>query len=133
MKTAVYTICKNEINRLNRWLEYGKLHDYMVVLDTGSTDGTWEALQQASRIYQNLIIEQKTFTPWKFNIARNYNLEMITQDVLMNSSASMSGKKSKRPSWNILMSPTLQLLAWISIQKRCSLVNDLTRMGRILE
>ena len=81
MKTAVYTICKNEINRLNRWLEYGKLHDYMVVLDTGSTDGTWEALQAASRIYPNLIIEQKIFTPWKFNIARNYNLEMIPQDV----------------------------------------------------
>jgi len=81
MKTAVYTICKNEIKNLDRWIYYGNTYDYRVLLDTGSTDGTWEKLQEISKTDSGLIIEQKEFTPWRFNIARNYNLDMVPQDV----------------------------------------------------
>ena len=81
MKTAVYTICKNEIKNLERWLYYGSFYDYRVLLDTGSTDGTWEALQKYSKKDPNLIIEQKVFNPWDFSIARNYNLDMVPYDV----------------------------------------------------
>ncbi len=81
MKTAVYTICKNEINNLKRWLYYGSFYDYRVLLDTGSTDGTWEVLQEFSKNDSNLIIEQKIFDPWHFGNARNYNLSMVPEDV----------------------------------------------------
>ena len=81
MKTAAYTICKNEIKYVEKWLYYSKDFTYRVLLDTGSTDGTWEALQEAAKSDPNLIIEQKTWTPWHFSQARNYNLAMIPQDV----------------------------------------------------
>lgn len=81
MKTAAYTICKNEIKFVEKWLYYSKDFTYRVLLDTGSTDGTWEALQEAAKSDPNLIIEQKIFTPWHFSVARNYNLNMIPKDV----------------------------------------------------
>lgn len=81
MKTAIYTICKNEIHNLKRWLYYGSFYDYRVLLDTGSTDGTWEALQEYVKHDPNLIIEQKIIEPWHFSVARNYNLAMVPQDV----------------------------------------------------
>ena len=77
MITAAYTICKNEIQFVEKWLYYTKDFDYRVILDTGSTDGTYEAFKKAD----NVIVEQKIFTPWKFNVARNYNLEMIPKEV----------------------------------------------------
>lgn len=81
MKTAVYTICKNELKYVDKWLYYGKFYDYRVLLDTGSTDGTWEKLQAMARVDNNLIIEQRIFTPWNFSVARNYNLAMVPDDV----------------------------------------------------
>lgn len=81
MKTAVYTICKNELKNLDRWLHYGSFYNYRVLLDTGSTDGTWEALQKFAKKDQSLIIEQKIFEPWHFANARNYNLSMVPEEV----------------------------------------------------
>lgn len=81
MKTAVYTICKNELKFVDKWLFYGQYYDYRVLLDTGSTDGTWERLQECTSNDPNLIIEQKIITPWHFSEARNYNLDMVPKDV----------------------------------------------------
>lgn len=81
MKTAAYTICKNELKYVEKWLYYTSNFTYRVLLDTGSTDGTWEALQEAASNDPNLIIEQKTYTPWHFSNARNYNLDMIPEEV----------------------------------------------------
>jgi glycosyltransferase involved in cell wall biosynthesis len=81
MITAAYTICKNELKYVEKWLYYTKDFNYRVLLDTGSTDGTWEALQEAAKSDPNLIIEQKVFTPWKFNVARMHNLDMIPNEV----------------------------------------------------
>lgn len=39
-KLAVYSICKNEKNNLLTYLNAAKDADYIVILDTGSTDGT---------------------------------------------------------------------------------------------
>jgi hypothetical protein len=80
-KTAAYTICKNELKYVEKWLYYTAKHDYRVLLDTGSTDGTWEELQKISKSDPGLIIEQKIFTPWKFDVARKYNLAMVPNDV----------------------------------------------------
>jgi len=81
MKTAVYTICKNELPNLERWLHYGKAYTYRVLLDTGSTDGTWETLQELAKTDPNLLIQQRFIRPWKFDVARNYNLSMVPNEV----------------------------------------------------
>jgi glycosyltransferase involved in cell wall biosynthesis len=81
MKTAAYTICKNEIKYVEKWLYYADHFTYRVILDTGSTDGTWEKLQELAKSDPGLIIEQKIFDPWIFCDARNYNLAMIPEDV----------------------------------------------------
>ena len=80
-KTAAYTICKNELKYVEKWLYYTEKHDYRVILDTGSDDGTWEELQRAAEKDPGLIIEQKIFTPWRFDTARRYNLNMVPADV----------------------------------------------------
>lgn len=77
MKTAAYTICKNEIKKLDPWLYYTKDFDYRVVLDTGSTDGTFEALQQVP----NIILNQLVLEEFRFDTARNVNLMMVPEDV----------------------------------------------------
>jgi glycosyltransferase involved in cell wall biosynthesis len=95
--TANHTICKNEFllsngnpsNFIDTWLFYSKDMDYKVILDTGSTDGTWEYLQQCAAKDPSIIIEQKTFVPWNFSEARNYNLAMIPSHVTWAFSADM--------------------------------------------
>ena len=77
MKTAAYTICFNEIKKVDQWLYYTKDFDCRVVLDTGSTDGTFEILKKVPKI----IIHQMRNEPFKFNEHRNFNLSMVPQDV----------------------------------------------------
>ena len=75
MKVAVYTICKNELNNIPRWLEAVQEADEIVVLDTGSTDGSWELLQQSGiKCHQSII------TPWRFDVARNEALQLVSAD-----------------------------------------------------
>lgn len=75
MKLCVYAICKNEITNIQRWLDAVKEADEVVVLDTGSTDGTWEILQKSSvKCYQKII------NPWRFDVARNYALSLVPKD-----------------------------------------------------
>lgn len=81
-KTAVYTILKNEKKYIEKWLYYATPFDYRVLLDTGSTDGSWELLQEYAEKDPNLIIEQKVFEPWRFDTARKYNLAMIPEEVV---------------------------------------------------
>lgn len=79
--TAAYTICKNEINKINKWYQYASMFDYMVVLDTGSEDGTYEFLLEKSKNDPKFIVEQKIFFPFDYSEARNYNLNMVPLDV----------------------------------------------------
>ena len=44
-KVCVYAICKNEEQFVDRWMESMSEADQVVVLDTGSDDGTVERLQ----------------------------------------------------------------------------------------
>lgn len=75
MRLCVYAICKNEVDRLDAWLEAVKEADEVVVLDTGSNDGSWELLKAA-----NIKAYQKIITPWRFDTARNIALELIPRD-----------------------------------------------------
>ena len=45
-KICVYAIAKNEIKFVERWYESVKEADYVCVLDTGSTDGTFERFKE---------------------------------------------------------------------------------------
>lgn len=81
MKTCAYTILKDEVKFIEKWLYYTKDFTYRCLLDTGSTDGSWELLQEAASKDSNLIIEQKEFTPWHFSVARNYNMAMCPDDI----------------------------------------------------
>lgn len=81
MITCAYTICKDELQYVEKWLYYTKDFTYRCLLDTGSTDGTYEVLLKAKESDPNLILEQKSFVPWRFDTARKYNLAMVPDHV----------------------------------------------------
>lgn len=83
VKIAVYAICKNEIQNVDKWLDSFGVADYVCVLDTGSTDGTWERLQARAAASSNIIIKQQTFTPWRFDTARNVSMTLIPEDAVI--------------------------------------------------
>lgn len=77
---TVYAICKDEKNNVDKWLKsFGKA-DHVCILDTGSTDGTWELLQEKINEYPNLIISQKVIKPWRYDTARNESMKLIPED-----------------------------------------------------
>ena len=81
IKIATLSICKNEIDFLPNFLEHNKNADYICILDTGSTDGTWEYLQEQAQLNPKIIIEQKIFEHFKFDETRNYSLHLLPEDV----------------------------------------------------
>lgn len=80
---TVYAICKNEKYNVEQWLNSFKYADYMCITDTGSTDGTWELLQEQQKKYKNLIIQQVEINPWRFDKARNKSMEIIPKGTNM--------------------------------------------------
>ena len=80
VKLTVYAICKNEKKNIYQWLDCFKSADYLCVLDTGSTDGTWEILQEKTKEIPNLIIDQQIIDPWRYDTARNKSMELIPKD-----------------------------------------------------
>lgn len=76
MRICIYAICKNEIDKIKDWLLMVQESDCVVVLDTGSTDGTWEFLQSQD----NIICEQKIIEPFRFDVARNEALKLVPED-----------------------------------------------------
>jgi len=76
MKVAVYTICKNESKHVDRFMDSCEGADYVVILDTGSDDDSVERLRERGAIVTQMLIE-----PWRFDDARNRNLELVPDDV----------------------------------------------------
>ena len=76
-KVCIYAICKNESQFVEKWLDSMSEADYIVVLDTGSTDDTYEKLKNDPRVYR---VEQKVITPWRFDVARNESLKLVPDD-----------------------------------------------------
>lgn len=83
IKLAVYAICKDEKKNIRKYVECFNKADYLCILDTGSTDGTWEYLQNIKSKYPNLIIDQKIIDPWRYDTARNLSLELVPKDTTM--------------------------------------------------
>ena len=75
MKVVVYAICKNEARFAPRWMASMSEADQVVVLDTGSTDGTAEALRALGAR-----VEVAVISPWRFDVARNRALDMVDED-----------------------------------------------------
>lgn len=76
-KICIYAICKDEKQFVKQWLDSMSEADYIVVLDTGSTDGTYELLKNDKRVYR---VEQQTISPWRFDVARNESLKLVPED-----------------------------------------------------
>ena len=74
-KIAVYAICKNEEQFVNRWVKSMSEADEIFVLDTGSTDNTVEKLKSLG-----VTVKQEVITPWRFDVARNKSLDLVPQD-----------------------------------------------------
>lgn len=51
--------------------------DLIAVLDTGSTDGTYERFLELSKNDDKLIVSQKTYTPWRFDTPRNDCMDLV--------------------------------------------------------
>ncbi|MCS7317445.1 MAG: glycosyltransferase family 2 protein [Candidatus Dojkabacteria bacterium] len=84
MKIYLNTICKNEIDIID---EYINKHinepriTGIYILDTGSTDGTYEKLLEYTKKYPNkLFVNQKTYTKFYFDVARNDASAMLPKD-----------------------------------------------------
>lgn len=76
-KICVYAICKNESHFVDRWLDSMQEADYIVVLDTGSDDDTYEKLKGDPRVTR---VEQTIIDPWRFDTARNESLKLVPDD-----------------------------------------------------
>lgn len=76
-KICVYAICKNEMSNVKKWIKSMMEADYIVVLDTGSTDGTYEYLKTCGYINR---VEQMTFDPFRFDHARQTSLSLAPDD-----------------------------------------------------
>lgn len=76
-KICVYAICKNESKFIDKWLDNMSEADYIVVLDTGSTDGSYKKLKEDKRVTR---VEKKIIKPWRFDVARNESMKLIPDD-----------------------------------------------------
>ncbi len=92
LKIHVYTIAKNEEQFCERWATSAKLADGLHVLDTGSTDNTVAVLKELGVNVQRTSFDSwKTLdeykaivardgNPWRFDVPRNQNIDMIPLD-----------------------------------------------------
>ena len=75
MKVTVYAIAKDEERFAARWARSMGEADHVVVLDTGSGDGTVEALTA-----RGVTVRQEIVSPWRFDEARNRSMALIPED-----------------------------------------------------
>ena len=78
MKVAVYTIALNELQFVEKWFESAKDADYLLIADTGSTDGT---VEKARELGINVV--DVRVSPWRFDDARNAALAALPLDIDM--------------------------------------------------
>lgn len=74
-KVCVYAIAKNEEKFVDRWVASMCEADELIVVDTGSSDGTAERLKE-----HGVKVYRETITPWRFDTARNISLSHVPED-----------------------------------------------------
>jgi glycosyltransferase involved in cell wall biosynthesis len=75
LQVSIYTIALNEIQFVERWVNAHKDHATLVVADTGSTDGTPQALRDLGVQVHDIHVK-----PWRFDDARNTALALTPAD-----------------------------------------------------
>lgn len=75
IKIAVYAISLNEIKHCERFVKACQGADYIVVADTGSTDGTVKTLRRLGAMVYSIHVR-----PWRFDVARNAALALVPPD-----------------------------------------------------
>jgi glycosyltransferase involved in cell wall biosynthesis len=78
MRAAIYTIALNELQFVERWYESAKDADYLLIADTGSTDGTVELARELG-----INVVEVRVNPWRFDDARNAALAALPLDIDM--------------------------------------------------
>lgn len=77
-RLSLCMIVKNEAKTLEKCLQYARPHvDEMVIIDTGSTDGTQEIARRYADIYEEIE------WPNSFAKARNYSFDKATGDYIL--------------------------------------------------
>lgn len=76
MRIAVYAIAKNEAHNVEQWAQSCVEADVRIIVDTGSTDETVERARKAG-----VSVHSQIFNPWRFDVARNFALALIPEDV----------------------------------------------------
>lgn len=76
MRIAVYTIARDEEPQVERFLESVSDADLVSVTDTGSSDGTVDALRAGGAQVQEVSVR-----PFRFDVARNASLALLPDDV----------------------------------------------------
>lgn len=75
MKIGIYALAKNERKHVDAWAESCREADVRVVTDTGSTDGTVEALGSAG-----VTVAHGYVCPWRWDDAHNLSLHHLPAD-----------------------------------------------------
>jgi glycosyltransferase involved in cell wall biosynthesis len=76
VKIAVYAIALNESKHVKRWAEATKGADVRIVLDTGSTDNTYDLLLE-----HGIEAHRATLSDFRFDVARNMALDLVPSNV----------------------------------------------------
>lgn len=76
MRVAVYTIALNEEKFVESWYESAREADYLLIADTGSTDGTVAKAQSFGINVSHVVVK-----PWRFDMARNAALAALPADI----------------------------------------------------
>jgi glycosyltransferase involved in cell wall biosynthesis len=77
MKVAVYTIALNEEQFVETWYNSVKDEaDYLLIVDTGSTDKTVEKARALG-----INVAEISVKPWRFDTARNASLALVPTDM----------------------------------------------------
>lgn len=78
-KVCVYTICKNEINGIEKWYNSLSEADMIVLCDTGSNDGTWEYIKDKTNKDSRFKVMQYIHNEEIFHFAkaRNVSLDFV--------------------------------------------------------
>jgi glycosyltransferase involved in cell wall biosynthesis len=103
MRIGIYGICKNEKDFVERCLNSVKEADVIAFCDTGSTDGTWELLQNFD--HPNKIVKQICVSPWRFDDARNVALMSLPPDVDM--CISIDADEMLEPGWREVLTAAI--------------------------
>lgn len=119
-RIGVYAIGKNESQLIDRWIDYvtsamdDGLIRQIVYVDTGSTDGTYEKVQNYKDYIQSY---QVHVMPWRFDEGKNTALALLGEDLDFAVSIDID-EYVDRKSWEVLHQ---------------HLMNTLTRTGRLPE